>query len=183
MRRTAPLLAFVVAGCAEQPSKLDALLAEPRPAAPAPSPPTMPPPPGTPRPEIIGTVTVDGSVLAPTACRPGRGFGTYVELATPAGKLRFESAALYWTTDVTSVMRGDKLACSRLDRSWGGGARADGSAYWRGTLAFTCSHGAMAIRGELDLDCGHITAEERAGLDRQRAQMRAQQAADRASHP
>jgi len=57
------------------------------------------------------------------------------------------------------------LACQKLDRSWGGGVRKDGAAYFRGTLAFRCS----ALAGDLTLDCGQITPEEAAKLSHNRS--------------
>jgi hypothetical protein len=62
------------------------------------------------------------------------------------------------------------LACDKLERSWGGGARADGSAYWRGTLAFRCTWITTTILADLTLDCGKITPEERRSLDKNRAE-------------
>lgn len=127
-------------------------------------------------PEIVGSLWVDGKAVTTTACRPGRGFGTYVEVVTDTGKLRFEDKSLYWSPDPKDPLRGDRLDCEKLDRSWGGGSRADGTSYWRGTLAFACTAKKFAVSGELTLDCGNITPEERAGLDAQRRDMRAAQA-------
>jgi len=119
---------------------------------------------------VRGSLTVDGSAANLTACRPGHAVHTYVEVVTSKGRLRFEDTKLYWSAAVDGVTRGDALDCDKLDRSWGGGVRTDGTAYWRGTLAFACK-GAAAIAGDLTLDCGNITAEERAQLDGNRADM------------
>jgi hypothetical protein len=81
----------------------------------------------------------------------------FVEVDTPKGTLHFGEGKLAWN--------GSPVACSKLDRSWGGGVRRDGSAYFRGTLAFRCEH----VAGELSLDCGGITPEEGAELASNRA--------------
>lgn len=133
--------------------------------------------------EIVGSLWVDGKAVTTTACRPGRGFGTYVEVVTDAGKLRFEDKSLYWSPNPKDPLRGDRLDCEKLDRSWGGGSRADGTSYWRGTLAFACTAKKFAVSGELALDCGNITPEERAGLDAQRRDMRAAQAQQGSAPP
>jgi len=108
---------------------------------------------------IEGTLTVDGAPVAITACRPGRGVTTFVELVTAKGTLRFENKQLAWN--------GQVLDCTKLDRSWGGGQRPDGSAYFRGTLRFACG----AITGDVTVDCGNITPTERGQLDANRQQM------------
>lgn len=108
---------------------------------------------------IDGTLTVDGAPVAITTCRPGRGVTTFVELVTAKGTLRFENKQLSWD--------GKLLECTKLDRSWGGGQRPDGSAYFRGTLRFACG----AISGDVTVDCGGITSTERAQLDANRQQM------------
>ena len=107
---------------------------------------------------ITGLLSIDGETATPTACRPGYGAaGTYIQIDTTRGSIRFEDKKLSWN--------GSAVTCSKLDRSWGGGHRADGTAYWRGMLDLDCDHG---IRGRLDIDCGNITAEERASLDANR---------------
>ena len=68
------------------------------------------------------------------------------------------------------------LACEKLERSWGGGARVDGSAYFRGTLDFRCRWIDSLLVGKLTLDCGHITPEERRSLDKNRAETLKEQA-------
>jgi hypothetical protein len=125
--------------------------------------------------EVTGTITVDGTPLTVASCRPGRDVTTYVEALTSAGVLRFEDRQLFWSADPMAITRGEVLTCEQLDRSWGGGTRADGTAYWRGTLVFRCKAGARAISGDLKLDCGHITAEERAQLDAQRRDLKQEQ--------
>ncbi len=110
--------------------------------------------------EVTGTLTVDGAPATLKACRPGHAVHVFVEVDTSAGTLRFGEGKLYWD--------GSELACTKLDRRWGGGVRADSSAYFRGTLAFDCGK----ARGELTLDCGHITPEERAELDKNAAAAR-----------
>jgi hypothetical protein len=127
--------------------------------------------------EVSGTLSVAGESVTVTKCHPDRGIdGVYVILETPKGALRFEAKKLYWNSeDTEGFMRGATLDCSRVDRSWGGGTRADGTAYFRGTLEFDCHAGATAFAGKLTLDCGNITAEERAGLDKQRADLQDEQ--------
>jgi hypothetical protein len=115
---------------------------------------------------VKGSITVDGKAVTLGACKPGHSVHPLVELITSAGKLRFEDQQLYWNPVADAPTRGDKLTCDKLDRSWGGGVRlpGDGTSYWRGKLWFRCG----AIHGELELDCGNITATERAQLDGKR---------------
>lgn len=131
--------------------------------------------------EVAGSLTVGGEVMSPLACRPGRAVHTFVELVSPRGVLRFEDRELYWARDPGVTVAGEKLACSRLDRSWGGGSRPDGSSYWRGSLSFDCTMGAVVVTGDLILDCGKITAEERQQLDGQRNDLRDEQRKTRGS--
>ena len=123
-----------------------------------------------PTPEVTGSLSLDGKPLTVSSCRAGRGVTTYVEVLTAQGKLRFEDKQLFWATDVAAG-RGDKLECQKLDRSWGGGMRTDGTAYFRGHLIFACRGPAGAVTGDLMIDCGRITAEERASLDKNRTDM------------
>ncbi len=132
-------------------------------------------------PEVTGTLSVGGEALSPLTCRPGRAAHAFVEVVSPKGILRFEDRALFWTADVNAVGAGTQLACGKLDRSWGGGSRPDGSSYWRGILVFECTLGPTVVRGDLDLDCGNITAEERQQLDGQRENMRDEQRKARGS--
>jgi hypothetical protein len=120
--------------------------------------------------KIEGSLIVDGKTVAITACRPGRATTTFVELLTAEGVLRFEDRQLFWQRDPNAVSRGEVLTCSKLDRSWGGGTRPDGNAYFRGLLRFDCT-GARAISGDVTVDCGNITPTERAQLDENRKQM------------
>ena len=131
--------------------------------------------------EVSGSLVVAGESLSPLACRPGRAAHTFIEVVSPKGKLRFEDRELFWARDAEAVGPGEKLACSRLDRSWGGGSRPDGSSYWRGTLSFDCTLGAVVVTGDLVLDCGKITPEERKQLDGQRIDMREEQRKARGS--
>jgi len=124
--------------------------------------------------EVLGTLTLDGQPLEIRACRPGRGVTTYVELVTAKGTLRFEDRQLFWSADPAGG-RGDALACERLDRSWGGGTRTDGTSYFRGQLIFACRGPVGALAGDVTVDCGGITPEERAQLDRNRRDLRQQQ--------
>jgi len=126
-------------------------------------------------PEVTGTLVVGGETLSPLSCRPGRAVHTFVEVRSPKGILRFEDKALYWTDDANAVGAGTRLTCGKLDRSWGGGSRPDGSSYWRGILVFECMNGETPLKGDLDLDCGNITAQERQQLDGQRENMRDEQ--------
>lgn len=103
---------------------------------------------------MTGTLTVDGAPALLRRCQPFHQTHTFIEVDTSLGTLRFENKQAYWN--------GDLLACTRLDRSWGGGVRADGTAYWRGTLDLACGR----VVAKLKLDCGAITPAERAALDR-----------------
>ena len=123
-----------------------------------------------PKPEVQGSLSLDGKPLTVSSCRAGRGVTTYVEILTAQGKLRFEDKQLFWATTAEHG-RGDKLDCPKLDRSWGGGMRTDGTAYFRGHLIFACRGPAGAVAGDLMIDCGRITAEERASLDKNRTEM------------
>jgi hypothetical protein len=123
---------------------------------------TKPPPP--PVVELTGTLTVDGAGVGLTRCRPGHDVHVFVEIDTAQGTLRFGDGKLSW--------RGRELACDKLDRSWGGGVRQGGSAYFRGTLGFRCG----SLVGDLALDCGQITAEEATALARNQAAARADRA-------
>lgn len=122
--------------------------------------------------KLAGSLTVGDAAAKLVACKPGHRERVFLDVVTSLGKLRFENMNLYWTPTADSPDRGVQLECKRLDRSWGGGIRSDGSAYWRGTLDFTCTNGATAVAGKLDLDCGMITMEERAQLDQNRTQMK-----------
>ncbi len=125
--------------------------------------------------DVQGTLSLDGKPLVVTACRPGHGVTTFVELVTDKGKLRFEDRQLFWSTD--EHKRGDRLDCEKLDRSWGGGTRTDGTSYFRGHLIFTCKGAAGALTGDVTVDCGNITADERASLDKNRQDLLDQQKA------
>jgi hypothetical protein len=116
--------------------------------------------------DVQGTLSIEGKAVDVTACRAGRGVTTYVELVTGLGKLRFEDQKLYWSEQ--DFGKGDELACEKLDRSWGGGMRKDGTAYFRGHLIFACKGAPGAITGDVTVDCGRITPEERAQLDQGR---------------
>ena len=107
--------------------------------------------------DVTGTLTVDRALARLVRCRPGQAVHVFVEVDTALGTLRFGEGKLFWN--------GSEKACSKLDRSWGGGIRADGSAYFRGTLAFRCG----GLIGDLSLDCGQITPDEGAELARNRA--------------
>jgi len=124
------------------------------------------------RTRVTGTLSVGGEALSPLTCRPGRAAHAFVEVVSPKGILRFEDRALFWTADVNAVGAAPSSRGGKLDRSWGGGSRPDGSSYWRGILVFECTLGPTVVRGDLDLDCGNITAEERQQLDGQRENMR-----------
>src|SRR5262245_46102294 len=102
-------------------------------------------------------LTVDGAAATLVRCRPAHAVHVFVEVDTALGTLRFAEGKLFWN--------GREKACSKLDRSWGGGIRADGSAYFRGTLAFRCE----GLVGDLSLDCGQITPDEGAELAKNRA--------------
>ena len=128
--------------------------------------------------EVTGTVEAKGAATTVTKCRPDHdASGTYVVMETPTGALRFTNKQLWWNgSDPEGFAPGAVLDCTKLDRSWGGGLRTDGTSYWRGTLAFDCHDGPNTYKGDLKLDCGNITAEERASLDKQRTDMRQEQA-------
>lgn len=128
--------------------------------------------PATGSPEVKGSFTIDGQPQAITACAPGHAVHTYLVLRTTHGALRFEDGQLYWSADPEGILRGNALPCDRLDRSWGGGVRPDGSAYWRGILAFDCRLDGRVYVGDVEADCGKITAEERQQLDSHRQELR-----------
>ena len=107
--------------------------------------------------DVTGTLTVDGAEAMLLACRPGHAVHVFVDVDTTRGTLRFGEGKLAWN--------GSPLTCSKLDRSWGGGVRRDGTAYFRGTLAFRCDRAS----GDLALDCGGITPDEGAELAKNRA--------------
>ncbi len=121
----------------------------------------------TKQPEITGTLTLNGKPVTSMACRAGAAVHIFVDVVTPQGVLRFEDKQL--------AFAGQPLTCDKLDRSWGGGRRPDNSAYWRGTLAFSCTADKTEIVGDLALDCGNITPAERAQLDGQRKDLREEQ--------
>jgi hypothetical protein len=135
--------------------------------------------------EVTGTLAVKGAAVTVTKCRPDHDTsGTYVVMETPSGALRFSAKQLWWNgSDPEGFSPGAVLDCTRLDRSWGGGLRNDGTSYWRGTLSFDCHDGPNAYTGNLTLDCGNITAEERASLDKQRTDMRQEQAGSGSANP
>jgi hypothetical protein len=126
--------------------------------------------------DFTGTLSLDNAPLVISKCHAGHAATTFVEVVTDKGKLRFEDRQLFWSAD--PAQKGDKLDCEKLDRSWGGGQRADGTAYFRGHLIFAC-HAPVAIRGDIMLDCGAITAQERSELDKNRQDMLDEQAAAR----
>jgi hypothetical protein len=128
--------------------------------------------------EVTGTFEAKGAAVTVTKCRPDHDVdGTYVVMETAAGALRFTNKQLWWNgSDTEGFAPGAVLDCKRLDRSWGGGLRNDGTSYWRGTLSFDCHDGPNTYTGNLTLDCGNLTPEERASLDKQRTDMRQQQA-------
>jgi hypothetical protein len=107
--------------------------------------------------ELTGTVLVGGVPAALRGCRPGHTDHVFVEIDTSIGVLRFAAGTLAWN--------GIALACQKLDRSWGGGIRRDGTAYFRGHLAFRCA----PVAGDLTLDCGQTTPEEASSLERNRS--------------
>ncbi|HEU4735188.1 MAG TPA: hypothetical protein VFT22_45165 [Kofleriaceae bacterium] len=127
------------------------------------------PAPREPETEVTGTLAVDGVPAQLVRCRPGHAVHVFVEVDTSLGTLRFGEGKLSW--------QGRERSCRQLDRSWGGGVRRDGSAYFRGTLAFRCD----TLAGDLTLDCGHVTPAEAGELARNRAA--AGRAADPAAPP
>ena len=120
---------------------------------------------------VKGSLSVDGKSLALMGCVAGHVDHVFAEVVTVSGKLRFEDQALYWNPDPAAGVRGDRLDCEKLDRSWGGGNRLDGTSYFRGTLAFRCRLGSAPVIGELTIDCGNITPSERAQLDGNRKEL------------
>lgn len=136
---------------------------------------------------IDGTLTLGGQPLAITACRPGRDPQLYVDLVTASGALRFvsgESERLFWNPRPAAGTRGEPIACAIPHRSWGGGTRKDGAAYFRGELAFSCRAvpGVLdgVLEGKVSLDCGDISPLEREGLDAQRRRKRDELEAEQA---
>jgi hypothetical protein len=125
--------------------------------------------------KIEGTLTLDGRPLELVACRPGRVPRLHVDLVTRAGALRFvsgEDARMFWNPRPDTTEAGAPLDCSIPHRSWGGGTRADGTAYFRGELAFSCRGAPGVFEGKVSLDCGDIRSFERQGLDQQRQERR-----------
>jgi hypothetical protein len=115
---------------------------------------------------LKGSLTVGGKPAELTSCKVGHHEHVYID--TPLGRLHFEDAKLRWTPRDRSEAL---LDCKKLDRSWGGGNRADGSSYFRGQLKFECSLGDNAIAGDLMLDCGDISDAERKQLDANRQEL------------
>lgn len=110
-------------------------------------------------PDITGTLVIHGTdVSSKMQCKPGAAVHIFVDIVTPEGTLRFE--------DQTLRLDGEALACDKLDRKWNGTRRPNGTAYWRGTLAFDCASEPGRVVGELELACGNPTLEEKAQLDR-----------------
>ena len=107
--------------------------------------------------DVTGTLTVEGAPAQLVRCRPGHAVNVFVEVDTTLGTLRFGDGKLSW--------QGREQACQKLDRSWGGGIRQDGTAYFRGTLSVRCGK----LAGDLALDCGQISLAEGAELARNRA--------------
>jgi hypothetical protein len=128
----------------------------------------------TPSADVTGTLSVDGKPVTVLECRPGQAVHPFVELITSSGVLRFEDKQLYWNSDRQATSRGAKLTCPKLDRSWGGGSRDDGTRYWRGILMFTCD-APLAVSGDLQMECGYIGPQDRKELDRMRDEMREEQ--------
>jgi hypothetical protein len=122
-------------------------------------------------PGVTGTLAINGAPVQLVRCRPGHAVHVFVEIDTTFGTLRFGEGKLSW--------QGGALTCQKLDRSWGGGVRRDGSAYFRGTLAFRCG----LLTGDLALDCGEITPEEGADLARNRAAAKAQSPGSESPNP
>ena len=116
---------------------------------------------------LQGTLRVGDAVAALVACRPGHAERVFVDVDTSLGTLRFQNMKLYWQRA--------ELTCKKLDRSWGGGIRSNKTAYWRGSLDFDCEAGGARLVGMLKLDCGMITAEERASLDANRHELQDEQ--------
>ncbi|HEY4175606.1 MAG TPA: hypothetical protein VGM90_02180 [Kofleriaceae bacterium] len=123
---------------------------------------------GDPSDVVKGTLSIDGSAIAASdmTCRPGAAVHIFVNIVTPKGTLHVEDGKL--------ALDGEPLTCEKFERSWGGGRRPHG-AYWRGTLAFACVRGSQHVDGDLQIDCGGITADERASLDANRKQTLEQQ--------
>jgi hypothetical protein len=124
--------------------------------------------------QISGTLTFDGRPLAIKSCRPGQAGGlVHVDLVTASGALRFvayDASQMFWNSQPESTERGAPLPCTELRRSWGGGPRPDGTAYFRGRLVFSCRGAAGAVAGDVTVDCGNISPLERQLLDQNRQQ-------------
>jgi hypothetical protein len=145
-----------------------------RDAASAPTPRDAAPRPVVPD-KIEGWLTLDGKPLEILRCRPGHEGTVYIDLVTAAGALRFvggETERMFWNADPDANRRGAPLDCSIPHRSWGGGQRADGTAYFRGELALECQGPPGALRGKVALDCGNIDSYERGLLDERRREKR-----------
>jgi len=134
---------------------------------------------------IEGTLTLDGKPLSIVKCRPGHDETVYVDLVTGAGALRFvsgESERMFWNPKPEEDRRGAAIDCSIPHRSWGGARRPeDGTAYFRGEIAFSCRGAAGVFEGKVSLECGNISPFERAMLDDGRRRRReAEREAERA---
>jgi hypothetical protein len=116
---------------------------------------------------MTGTLAIDGTAVAMTVCRPGSDKTIFVEVATPKGSLHFQDRSIAWIVDGAR----QNLACDPLPTNkaiWGGGVRGDGTVYFRGELKFTCKGAIGVVDGDLNLECGRITADERTKLDANR---------------
>jgi hypothetical protein len=120
---------------------------------------------------LTGVLRVGEHAVALTGCHAGKVEHVFVDVLTAEGTLRFQEEELYWNREADGT-RGPRLDCSKLDRSWGGINRDDGTSVFRGALAFRCTLGATAVTGDLEVECGQLTADERARLDLDREDMR-----------
>lgn len=121
--------------------------------------------------DVTGTLSFDGAPAQLVRCRPGHAVNVFVEVDTSVGTLRFGDGALSW--------RGGEQTCQKLDRSWGGGVRRDGTAYFRGTLSFRCG----TLAGDLTLDCGQISPQEGAEIAKNRAATRSRGTSSKPPNP
>ncbi|MCX5744100.1 MAG: hypothetical protein NT062_16550 [Proteobacteria bacterium] len=118
----------------------------------------------------IGALTIEGVATSITGCAVGanaRNDGTYLDLFyADAQRLRFTRGELHASPSADDD--GSVLACTKLDRKWQAGLRAQGGGYWRGFLDVRCT-GARQVEGRIEVTCGQPTAAELELLDRERA--------------
>lgn len=104
-----------------------------------------------------------------------RNDGIALDLFYGATRVRFTRQHLYVATGDPRD-DGDELACTKLDRRWGGGLRTEGprrgTGYWKGFLDVRCDR----VAGRVEVTCGEPTPAELAELDKNLEQAKAAKA-------